>query len=734
MHPIHSIDLRYAAPVRRWIACAVAVSGALGIPNTQVDAGLQDGSVVASDNHRCLECHGQAHIGELTPRERSVMVAPIEVDVRMFGQAQAPRPELYVGPNPLQYSTHADLLCVNCHADADALPHARVLEPATCNTACHVQAQADFDRSSHAEALASGNPDAPRCASCHGTHGILPVEQRESPTHPFNAVAICGECHKTHAQPLSNGKAPQQQVQSYLDSVHGRAVSASGLVLAATCADCHQYHGVLPASSAGASTHREQIPTTCGRCHLGVTETYQRSIHGRKLAEGDEQAPVCTDCHAGHQITRASTPEALVDIVIECGECHDRAEMSQGRRASFYKTYRASYHGQVTELGSTRAARCSDCHGAHDILPTEDEASRLHPNNLVETCRQCHEGANARFVQFDPHADYLDGDRYPLLHAVWWYFVVVMSLAFGFYGLHSVLWFVRSLIERRKRGRQPRAIANPHGIRRFTLINRVNHALLIIAFFGLTLTGLPLLLSDHGWARALVALLGGGHVVGVLHRIFAALLMANFVLHIFGMIQKARRHRGSLVRDWLIGPNTMLPRLRDVTDCFAMFRWFLLGGRKPTFDRWTYWEKFDYSAEIIGIGIIGGSGLLLWFPEFFSSFMPGWMFNVAMIVHGYEALLAVCFIFTIHFFNAHLRLEKFPVDDVIFTGQVPEEEFKAERADEYARLVETGELDALKVPPAPRWQRNLAVVVGVVAMAIGFTIVALIIMAGLEAL
>jgi cytochrome b subunit of formate dehydrogenase len=184
----------------------------------------------------------------------------------------------------------------------------------------------------------------------------------------------------------------------------------------------------------------------------------------------------------------------------------------------------------------------------------------------------------------------------------------------------------------------------------------------------------------------------------------------------------------------LFGPTTMLPRIKDFQDCLGMFRWFFVGGKKPKFDRWTYWEKFDYTAEVGGSMIIGLTGLLLWFPIFFSSYIPGWMFNVATIVHGYEALLAVGFIFTIHFFNAHLRLEKFPVDDVMFTGSLPEEEFKEERPAEYERLVATGKLDELKVAPPPKWARKLAVAAGLIAMLIGSTIVVLIILAGLKLL
>ena len=84
--------------------------------------------------------------------------------------------------------------------------------------------------------------------------------------------------------------------------------------------------------------------------------------------------------------------------------------------------------------------------------------------------------------------------------------------------------------------------------------------------------------------------------------------------------------------------------------------------------------------------IIGGSGMLLWFPQFFSMFVPGWAYNIALLIHGEEALLAVAFIFTIHFFNGHIRPEKFPMDTVIFTGRVSEEELAHEREDLYARL------------------------------------------------
>jgi cytochrome b subunit of formate dehydrogenase len=254
---------------------------------------------------------------------------------------------------------------------------------------------------------------------------------------------------------------------------------------------------------------------------------------------------------------------------------------------------------------------------------------------------------------------------------------------------------------------------------------------MVISFFGLTLTGLPLLYSDQNWAQALAAFFGGAHACGLLHRLCAILLIANFAVHVGVVVDRVRKFG---VRKVLLGPNSMLPRWKDVTDFIGMVKWFFGAKKKPAFDHWTYWEKFDYWAEIFGTFVIGGTGLILWFPTFFAEYLPGWMFNIAMIVHGYEALLAIVFIFTIHFFNANLRWEKFPVDDVIFTGAVPEDELKHERGEEYERLAAAGELAAMRAEPPPAWVRRVGVIAGICAMLVGIAMAALIVLAGLELL
>jgi cytochrome b subunit of formate dehydrogenase len=128
------------------------------------------------------------------------------------------------------------------------------------------------------------------------------------------------------------------------------------------------------------------------------------------------------------------------------------------------------------------------------------------------------------------------------------------------------------------------------------------------------------------------------------------------------------------------------------------------------------------------VAIIGVSGLMLWFPEFFTKFVPGWLINVATIVHSDEALLAVGFIFTIHFFNTHLRPEAFPMDKVIFTGVVPLEEYKKDRPEAYQELKRTGELRKRVLKTAPTKNREIMIrVFGFTFLGIGVLLIGLII-------
>jgi len=262
--------------------------------------------------------------------------------------------------------------------------------------------------------------------------------------------------------------------------------------------------------------------------------------------------------------------------------------------------------------------------------------------------------------------------------------------------------------------------------RRFDAYNRLLHGLLMFSFLGLAFTGLPLLFSDAPWAARLASLFGGAHAAGIAHRVFASLLMLCFTLHVMRLMQ--RLFVGKEL-DILWGPASMTPQPRDVREMIAHLRWFLRLGPRPRFDHFTYWEKFDYWAVFWGMGVIGSSGLVLWFPEFFARLLPGSWFNIALLIHGEEGLLAVGFIFTIHFFNSHLRPEKFPMDPVIFTGRVTEHELLEERPAEYERLVAEHRLEEHEVGEAPVWLPTLAKAVALVAVTLGLVMVGLILYA-----
>jgi thiosulfate reductase cytochrome b subunit len=246
----------------------------------------------------------------------------------------------------------------------------------------------------------------------------------------------------------------------------------------------------------------------------------------------------------------------------------------------------------------------------------------------------------------------------------------------------------------------PRAARESRQYLRFSRLNRTLHILMIVSFMSLALTGLTLKFSYTSWASFLSRLLGGFETAGYIHRAAALLMVGIFVTHIADLVKQKNRDYGSW-RKMLLGPDTMLLTRKDLSDFWGTLKWFLGLGPRPRYGRWTYWEKFDYFAVFWGIAVIGSTGFLLWFSELATRVLPGWALNVATIIHSDEALLATGFIFTVHFFNTHLRPEKFPMDIVVFTGRVPLEEFKRDKPAEYEALVRSGDLERHLVEPYP---------------------------------
>jgi cytochrome b subunit of formate dehydrogenase len=556
---------------------------------------------------------------------------------------------------------------------------------------------------------------------------MVKLRVREGPTFVTNVPSLCGRCHGEGGQADVRYLGTQKNiVANYLQSVHGKGLLASGLTVTATCTSCHTAHRALPANDPRSSVHVTNTPSTCGNCHHGIYEQFVGSIHSPlkntdyKQLKGQPPLPGCNDCHPPHSVIRTAEDEFRNGIIETCGKCH----------ADVAETYFDTYHGKASRLeGGAKAAKCQDCHGAHDILPPMDLASHLSRTNIVDTCAKCHPGSNRQFAGYLTHATHHDPHKYPQLFYVFWGMTGLLVGTFGFFGLHTLIWLPRSWKLRRELAAQG-IIASPHApkqVVRFSSKVRRMHFVMILSFFGLALTGMMLKFSYMGWARFIARAVGGYAAAGFIHRVCAVVMVCLFIYHLWDARQGYKRS-GKTLREFLFGANTILPQLRDLTEFVGTVKWFFGKGPRPQYGRWTYWEKFDYFAVFWGVAVIGSTGVFLWFPEFFTWLhVPGKLINVATIIHSDEALLATGFIFTIHFFNTNLRPEKFPMDLVMFTGRMPLDEFKHERPREHAELLSRGELDEKLAPAATPGFIRASRVFGAVALTVGMTLVLLII-------
>ena len=264
---------------------------------------------------------------------------------------------------------------------------------------------------------------------------------------------------------------------------------------------------------------------------------------------------------------------------------------------------------------------------------------------------------------------------------------------------------------------------------RIHLFHRLLHGLLVVSFLGLAATGMPLRFNHVDWAISFAHAIGGFGAILFFHKTFAVLLTLCFLVHI-GYLFHLAFVRGQIGVFW--GPTSLVPQPKDFLEMFQHFRWFFGMGPRPRFGRFAYWEKFDYWAVFWGMAIIGTSGYAMWFSSFFARFLPGWLFNITLLIHADEALLAVWFIFAIHFFNSHLRPDKFPIDLVIFTGRESVEELRESRPAEYERLVKEGNIRTVEADPPPLWLRNFGRIIGFTAIGTGFLLLGLTLLAFLS--
>lgn len=392
-----------------WQRC-VGVSVVL-LVLTSVGWAQGSGSLSSSE---CLACHGQA------------------------GFKDSKGHSIYVDPKEFSSSVHAALGCQMCHSDVTEFPHKLPVEKVACSN-CHASEESDFQVSVHH--LVMKNSSSPACLNCHGNpHAVVSVKDSRSPVYALNLPRTCGTCHGNPK--LAKEYGLPNVYSLYIDSIHGFALTRDGLLVAATCTSCHGAHKILAPNNPHSQVYRKNIPATCGACHAGIEAKYYQGIHGKGLQAGSSAVPVCTSCHTAHSIVSVRSTSFQLKTTSKCGSCH----------AARAATYHDTFHGQVTALGFVVTARCWNCHRSHDILPASDPQSSIAPANLQKTCGQCHGNISKSFVSYDPHANPHDSTHYPGLYYTARFMNFLMLGVFTFFGLHTILWFIRSMLERRKSG------------------------------------------------------------------------------------------------------------------------------------------------------------------------------------------------------------------------------------------------------------------------------------------
>jgi len=646
----------------------------------------------------CLKCHERRDVFKVTNGDSLSM----HVDKSIIGE-----------------SIHKNIPCVKCHTDIDPrrdrpCEHSGRVD---CSS-CHNKISEEFFASGHGEAFLDKKPQAPYCTTCHGSHDARAHSDEDALSYRANVPALCGGCHRTGGAATFAAELSQENaLVDYSTSVHGRGLTEKGLLPSAICIDCHSSHLILKHTDEKSTVFEKNLAATCATCHRGIYKQYVKSVHYSPEGENSKKYPNCAHCHSSHHIGEVGRDQFMAEVTSQCGSCHH--ELAD--------TYLSTMHGKAYQLGYLDAAKCSDCHGAHMILANNDPNSTVGFNNIVETCQQCHSDANERFTGYLTHATHHDPVRYPILYYTYWAMTILLVSVFTFFGIHTLMWLPRSFRQMRKRRRYGKEEKSRYFIRRFTKAQRYTHLFVIISFLSLALTGMMLKFSGMPWANFIANALGGVRAAGVIHRTAAVMTFGYFIFHLTGLIVYKRRTKISWL-ELIFGWNSLMFNRKDLSDFGASIKWFWGRGPRPNYGRWTYWEKFDYLAVFWGVAVIGLSGLMLWFPEFFTIFVPGWLINVATIIHSDEALLAVGFIFTIHFFNTHLRPEAFPMDTVIFTGLVPFKEYKDDRPQAVVDLKASGELRKRVVTTQISRRRAVAVrIFGSVALALGVLIIGLII-------
>lgn len=571
---------------------------------------------------------------------------------------------LFVPATPFDQSPHKAFGCTGCHDDAAEVPHPDKLKPVgleACAT-CHDEQVAAYREGMHGKSRDAGVVEAATCTDCHGSiHAIVSHTEPASKAHWTNLVKTCAACHAKPELADKFSIPVARSVATYLASGHARAIKEGKR--AAVCSDCHGVHDIRPSHDPASPIARQNLATTCAQCHGEIVAKYQASVHGRAVARGEREAPSCIDCHGEHRILGPKDPNSPVagaNVSTQtCGRCHGDERLNEkfGLPGGNVAAFESSFHGLALRSGQRRVAHCDSCHGVHDILPSSDPRSSIHPTNVAATCGKCHPGAGSSFQITRVHAT---GDAPGAQAASWvrWLYLWLISLTIGGMVLHNLLD-----LQRKARSPRPPLPPLPPGPPRMTRVMRWQHGLVIVSFTLLVYSGFALTYPESWWASFVLSWETTYPLRGIVHRAAAVVLMVALGWHIGQLIvsRKLRRIMRAALPGW--------SDLRQLRDAFAYY----LGRRAepPHAGVFGYAEKAEYWAFLWGMGVMSVTGLLLWFENTTLRYLPVWTADVATALHFWEAVLATLAIVVWHFYWVIFDPDVYPMDWTWWNGQPP---------------------------------------------------------------
>jgi cytochrome b subunit of formate dehydrogenase len=664
-----------------------------------------DEKVFAKSAHSsldCTDCH-EKFDGNSIPHRTPMVAVDCTSCHDDTGKKHPFHPRLVQMPLPAGQDTS----CTTCHGThgvvpvkQPAFPFADGSQPNACGQ-CHAAERDHFTASAHGQALASKETNAPDCLTCHQQPVVAIAPARLTLAQKLAQTKQCESCHVGKENVAGQVLRGTKFVASFDQSVHGMALQR-GRVEAANCVDCHGAHEMNRAMVASARTNKLHVAETCAKCHGKIAAEFDASIHASALHKGNLDAPTCTNCHGEHDIrghNDATSPVQAKNVAQQvCATCHGSLQFTQkyGLAANTFQTFEDSYHGLAVRGGAVEVVNCASCHGSHAIKSPDNPASPVNKANLVQTCGQCHPGANKRFavgkVHVSPETTNRKDGSSPILYLISSLYVILIVVVVGGMLVHNALDFLKKTW--RKLAIQKGLIGEEHVAHRLylrmTVHERLQHAVLVLSFMLLAVTGFMLRYPEAWWVVAI------RHVSarafewrGWTHRFAGVAIIAAGLWHI-GYLAFTKPGR-ALFRD-------LLPRWRDATDPWAVLKYNLgLAPTKPAFPRFCYIEKAEYWAMIWGTILMGITGAILWFENTSMDLFSKLGFDIARTVHFYEAVLATLAIVVWHLYFVIFNPDVYPMNLSWLTGRMSEREMLDEHSLELARLKQA----APKSNPAP---------------------------------